>query len=442
MQSVLSPQAFGNVSPAWLRPGALILVTFTHLAFLIGIPWPTATDIATPFPLNVEVVPQGEQARALAPVESHPVAEVRPSDAMTGEVQSVDSIPSIGEQETVESKPDEQRSTKPPERLADVTSPTNASPLSAQPATESKPLDVARAASARIEPAVREMLRVDEPVIDRPPEILARAQPPAPNLEAVRVQQMSPLGAAPPIREVATAEPVAREVNPPTRATLPAFRAVTELESAEVQRAIAPMPVTPQLRETPPEETLARAVNPLAERPLEPAQLPVTELELLEVPVTADPDQIEPTIREMRVAEASPVTPEVQPPLPEPPQRTNAPSSVASTASGSGSPTAQGTSGANTDATAATNYRALIVAELNRRKRYPEEARQARASGTVMVSFTIETSGRVSSISLMKSSGHNALDGAVRQMLNVVSLPPPPGGAIRVTVPVQFKMTP
>jgi protein TonB len=80
------------------------------------------------------------------------------------------------------------------------------------------------------------------------------------------------------------------------------------------------------------------------------------------------------------------------------------------------------------------------MAELNLRKRYPEAARPARLTGVVMAAFTIGANGQVSAISIMQSSGHAALDVAVRQLITALTLPPPPAGPIRVDVPVEFKV--
>jgi TonB family protein len=47
----------------------------------------------------------------------------------------------------------------------------------------------------------------------------------------------------------------------------------------------------------------------------------------------------------------------------------------------------------------------------------------------------------VSAITITRSSGHASLDGAVRQLLGALALPPPPAGPIRVAVPVEFKFS-
>jgi protein TonB len=109
-------------------------------------------------------------------------------------------------------------------------------------------------------------------------------------------------------------------------------------------------------------------------------------------------------------------------------------------ASRAGAVTGRGETGAASGAVATADYRALVSAELNRRKRYPESARAEGATGTVVVSFTIGSSGRVTASSIVRSSGHGMLDTAARQMLSAVSLPPPPGGRYSATAPVHFSL--
>jgi TonB family protein len=91
-------------------------------------------------------------------------------------------------------------------------------------------------------------------------------------------------------------------------------------------------------------------------------------------------------------------------------------------------------------AAASADYRALVVAELNRRKFYPPAARQAGIEGVVMVAFTVGASGRVTQHSITRPSGHAALDSAVHQMMGQVGLPPPPGGTFRAMVPIRFNL--
>ncbi|MBX9844175.1 MAG: energy transducer TonB [Xanthobacteraceae bacterium] len=112
--------------------------------------------------------------------------------------------------------------------------------------------------------------------------------------------------------------------------------------------------------------------------------------------------------------------------------------SMASTASSASAPSRHSAVASVSGAVGSANYRALLVAELNRRKFYPSGARDQR--GVVVVTFAIGSSGGVTSFRITRSSGVSALDGAVLQMMRSVSLPPPPGGSFRATVPVHFDL--
>jgi len=117
-------------------------------------------------------------------------------------------------------------------------------------------------------------------------------------------------------------------------------------------------------------------------------------------------------------------------------RKTSAPS-PASTASSSSSPSRQSPAASISGSVGGASYRSLVVAELNRRKFYPTGAREVQ--GIVVVTFEIGNSGAVTSSSITRSSGNSALDGAVLEMMRLVSLPPPPGGSFRATVPVKFQ---
>jgi protein TonB len=91
-----------------------------------------------------------------------------------------------------------------------------------------------------------------------------------------------------------------------------------------------------------------------------------------------------------------------------------------------------------TGAVASANYRSIVAAELNRRKFYPSSARASGAHGVVVVTFTVGAAGRVTHHSITRSSGQSELDGAIHQIMAAISLPPPPGGTFRATVPIRF----
>ena len=86
------------------------------------------------------------------------------------------------------------------------------------------------------------------------------------------------------------------------------------------------------------------------------------------------------------------------------------------------------------------NWKAKVVAHLERRKRYPAAARRNGEQGTVLVSFRIDGGGRVLSTRLARSSGSALLDDAAIAMVERASpVPaPPPGAALSLTAPVRF----
>jgi len=83
-----------------------------------------------------------------------------------------------------------------------------------------------------------------------------------------------------------------------------------------------------------------------------------------------------------------------------------------------------------------------LVAELNRRNRYPETAHSSGAQGVVLVTFTVDASGRVTSHATARSSGNPLLNGVVSGTMVSVSLPPPLGGSFRATAPIRFSLAP
>lgn len=88
---------------------------------------------------------------------------------------------------------------------------------------------------------------------------------------------------------------------------------------------------------------------------------------------------------------------------------------------------------------AAASYASLVAGEIRRHRHYPAAAREANVTGVVVVAFTIGPTGTVVSHSIVRSSGHAVLDGAVRSMMAAVHLPPPPDGSFRSSIPVRFE---
>jgi TonB family protein len=89
---------------------------------------------------------------------------------------------------------------------------------------------------------------------------------------------------------------------------------------------------------------------------------------------------------------------------------------------------------------ASSNYDGLVAAHLQRHKRYPPTARKAKSGGVATVSFTIDGTGRVTSVELAQASGVAAFDQEVVAMVRRASpFPRPPDRHSHdFTVPVRF----
>lgn len=89
-----------------------------------------------------------------------------------------------------------------------------------------------------------------------------------------------------------------------------------------------------------------------------------------------------------------------------------------------------------------SNYRGLVAAHLARYKQFPSDARARGSQGSTSVSFTIDGSGRVTSVQLALSSGIASLDQETTAMVRRASpFPAPPGGyPMRFSMPVNFSL--
>ncbi|MEA2933934.1 MAG: periplasmic protein TonB [Variibacter sp.] len=89
-----------------------------------------------------------------------------------------------------------------------------------------------------------------------------------------------------------------------------------------------------------------------------------------------------------------------------------------------------------------SNYRGLVAAHLARHKQYPADARSRGDQGTATVSFSLDGSGRVTSVRLSRASGFGSIDTEVTAMVRRASpFPAPPSGqSVSFTVPVSFRM--
>jgi periplasmic protein TonB len=173
------------------------------------------------------------------------------------------------------------------------------------------------------------------------------------------------------------------------------------------QADLAPGPEMQQADASPPEPAVAEAVQEQIE-PTPPQEKPE---------VVAPPEQkTEPTPPKPEPAKAEPE----KKPAPVKPKvvrvnarkPTDAPPAPRTTASPKAERQAPAASAASAGASAAAlaSYRQMVAAHLQRFKQYPPAAKAAGQQGTSRISFTLNRSGGVLSVSLGGSSGHSQLD--------------------------------
>ncbi|MBX3593314.1 TonB family protein [Sphingomonas sp.] len=141
-------------------------------------------------------------------------------------------------------------------------------------------------------------------------------------------------------------------------------------------------------------------------------------------------------------------------PLPQPASTRAEPASQPAPQPATTRPAPPEASGAGTGTTAGgdprarrqeADYFALVSAHLNRKKRYPIEAKKARQQGVVTVRFTVARDGTVSNVAIKRSSGHALLDTATTDLLAQVSpLPRMPASMARdrvtLSLPIEYAL--
>lgn len=89
-----------------------------------------------------------------------------------------------------------------------------------------------------------------------------------------------------------------------------------------------------------------------------------------------------------------------------------------------------------------TDYRAVVVAAIERVKRYPELARTRDMEGTVQIAFTIHPDGRLSDPEVVVPSRYALLNHAALALVRRMrSVPPPPSTApLRFPASIQYRL--
>lgn len=227
---------------------------------------------------------------------------------------------------------------------------------------------------------------------------------------------------------------------------------VEEIELAEAVEpvtepveAIEPEPVEETV-ETPPEEVepveTAEAVEPDEVEPIEPVEELVAALDPVEVPLPVmrpEPEkkqevkQEKPKPRKKQEVKAKP--------KPQAPAVEKRRAQVQTPREAPRAAARQNSAGASSSVSPA-RWQARVASHLERRKRYPSAAKRQGQQGTAQVRFTIDASGNVQSVSLVRSSGVALLDEEVVALVRRASpVPAPPPGVNRtIVVPIRFSM--
>ncbi|MFO7860644.1 MAG: energy transducer TonB [Desulfosalsimonas sp.] len=100
---------------------------------------------------------------------------------------------------------------------------------------------------------------------------------------------------------------------------------------------------------------------------------------------------------------------------------------------------------AKADADVMAAYFSGIRAAIERNKQYPAAARQRRQEGRVIVSFDVDSKGRVSDPEVVESSGFSSLDNAAVEAVRAAGPfdPPPPDAGdppIGLEIPIVFQL--
>ncbi|RLA03493.1 MAG: hypothetical protein DRQ54_10675 [Gammaproteobacteria bacterium] len=195
--------------------------------------------------------------------------------------------------------------------------------------------------------------------------------------------------------------------------------------------------------------------EPVAEQPLPPETVPEPTIE---PEATVEPIEVAVPQPPKKQAETQPEPKPLAKPksTPKPVQATTDAPSVSNESTTSQTETLlaveQALPGAaQTGATAASTtdalpkWQNLLLAHLERHKRYPRIARQRRQQGTAHVHFSMNRNGEVLSTEVILSSGHVLLDRSALAMVNRAQpLPAPPaeitGEVLEMIVPVKFSL--
>lgn len=86
------------------------------------------------------------------------------------------------------------------------------------------------------------------------------------------------------------------------------------------------------------------------------------------------------------------------------------------------------------------NLNLILAAQIKNKLIYPARARRQRHEGTALVQFTVTTTGKVTNIEIISTSGSTILDSSARATIASLENLPLPDAPVTIAVPVQYQL--
>jgi protein TonB len=176
--------------------------------------------------------------------------------------------------------------------------------------------------------------------------------------------------------------------------------------------------------------------------PPPPEPLPVPEA----APAVAPPPEVPKPPQRPAPVRAGPAPPRTPHPAPKPQTAPKPPSAPEAQTPGPAAPASPPHADEAHTAAIDGGWMRQVGAWLAAHKTYPDEARQRGEEGRLAVRFTMDRSGRVTDVEVVRGSGSPALDRAAVAMLQDAALPPlpkaMPQATVTVTVQIRYALTP
>lgn len=193
---------------------------------------------------------------------------------------------------------------------------------------------------------------------------------------------------------------------------------------------LAPVPVAPDITptEVPPDKILSTEAEPEPEPPKPVEKLEIPPASQGEMEMVPPPKPVEKKVEKKPKQKHASVA--------------AAPSATERKAERAAAPS-PGASSHNPNAL--PNWKSELVSRLERAKRYPPEAQSRGEQGVAQLAFSVDRSGGVHGVRIVRSSGSSALDSATLALVErAAPLPPPPaeisGSQIAISVPIRYNL--